>query len=218
MVAPYLADQTSDMTYPVDSLALPTLRVVDHDIADGASPVLDKVSMLPSDEVTAEVDGATEWLGVATDEILLAALGRAIARTIGDGVVAVDVTGDRRWLLHAIPLLCATAQQAAPTELLGHVHRMLDGTPARPSDLFANHPAEVFLNYIGTMPDGTTPMYETPPGLGYALELRVYRTDGLLHLDWWYDTARFDRYTIEELMEQFPLALFEMTSDAAAPV
>jgi hypothetical protein len=214
MVAPHLADQTSDMTYPVDTRALPTLRVVDHDIAEGTSPVLDKVSMLPSEEVTAEVDGATEWLGVATDEILLAALGRAIARTIGDGVVAVDVTGDRRWLLHAIPLLCAPTQQAGPTELLGHVHRMLGEVPTPAASLSS----EVFLNYIGTLPDGTTPMYETPPGLGYALELRVYRTDGLLHLDWWYDTTRFDRYTIEELMEQFPLALFEMTSDAAAPV
>jgi hypothetical protein len=214
MVAPYVAEHISEMTYPVDTVALPTLRVVDHDIAEGTSPVLDKVSMLPSEEVTAEVDGATEWLGVATDEILLAALGRAIGRTIGEGVVAVDVTGDRRWLLHAIPLLCATAQQAGPTELLGHVHRMFGVVPA-PS---ATMSSEVFLNYIGTLPDGTTPMYETPPGLGYALELRVYRSDGLLHLDWWYDTVRFDRYTIEELTEQFPLALFEMTSDAAAPV
>jgi hypothetical protein len=214
MVAPYLADQTSEMTYPVDNMATPTLRVVDHDIADGTSPVLDKLTTPPSDEVTAEVDGATEWLGVDADEILLAALGRTIARTIGDGVVAVDVTGERRWLLHAIPLLCARSQQASPTEMLQDVHRMLtaEQVPAAPLS------SEIFLNYIGTLPDGTTPMYETPPGLGYALELRVYRTDGLLHLDWWYDTTRFDRYTIEELTEQFPLALFEMTSDAAAPV
>jgi hypothetical protein len=214
MVAPYLADKTSELTYPVDNLRTPTLRVVDHDIADGSSPVLHKLSTPPSDEVTAEVDGATEWLGVAADEILLAALGRTIARTIGDGVVAVDVTGERRWLLHAIPLLCASAQQASPTEMLRDVHRMLTVRPAPSAPLSS----EIFLNYIGTMPDGTTPMYETPPGLGYALELRVYRTEGLLHLDWWYDTNRFDRYTVEELTEQFPLALFEMTSDAAAPV
>jgi hypothetical protein len=213
MVAPYLADQTSDMTYPVDTMTMPTLRVVDHDIADGTAPVLEKLSTAPSDEITAEVDGATEWLGVAADEILLAALGRTIARTIGDGVVAVDVTGERRWLLHAIPLLCASSQQASPTDMLRDVHRMLGAEPA-PSPLAS----EVFLNYIGTLPDGTTPMYETPPGLGYALELRVYRTDGMLHLDWWYDSTRFDHYTIEELTEQFPLALFEMTSDAAAPV
>jgi hypothetical protein len=214
MVAPYVAAQTSDLTYPVDNQVVPTLRMVDHDIADGTSPALDKLSVPPSDEVTAEVDGATEWLGVATDELLLAALGRTIARTIGDGVVAVDVTGERRWLLHAIPLLCVSAEQASPTAMLDNVHRTLATVPAHAAPLAS----EIFLNYIGTMPDGSTPMYETPPGLGYALELRVYRTDGLLHLDWWYDTTRFDRYTVEELTEQFPRALFEMTSDAAAPV
>jgi hypothetical protein len=214
MVAPYLADKTTEMTYSVDTPAMPTLRVVDHDIADGTAPVLDKLSMAPCDEVTAEVDGATEWLGVAADELLLAALGRTIARTIGEGVAAVDVTGERRWLLHAIPLLCATAQQASPTDMVRAVHRMFDAPPPHAATL----QSQILLNYIGTVPDGTTPMYETPPGLGYALELRVYRADGQLHLDWWYDTTRFDRYTIEELTEQFPLALFEMTSDAAAPV
>jgi hypothetical protein len=217
MVAPYLADQTKEskeLMYPVDYLAMPTLRVVDHDIADGTSPVLAKLSATATDEMTAEIDGATDWLGLAADEVVLAALGRTIARTIGEGVVAVDITGERRWLLHAIPLICATTQQASPTEMLGNVHRMLGAVPAHA----ASPPSEVFLNYIGTLPDGATPMYETPPGLGYALELRVYRTDGQLHLDWWYDTSRFDRYTVEELTEQFPFALFEMTSDAVAPV
>ena len=170
--------------------------------------------MAPSEEVTAEIDGATEWLRVAADEILLAALGRTIARTFGEGIVAVDVTGERRWLLHAIPLLCASARQATATEMLRDVHRMLATVPAPAAPLSS----EVFLNYIGVLPEGTSPTYQTPPGLGYALELRVYREDGMLRLDWWYDTARLDRYTIEELTEQFPLALFEMTSDAAAPV
>jgi len=192
---------------------MPTLRVVDHDIAEGTAPVLEKLSTPVSDELTAEVEGATDWLGLAADEIMLAALGRAIARTIGDGVVAVDVTGERRWLLHAIPLVCATSQQVSPTEMLGSVHCMLSAVSTHAASL----PSEIFLNYIGTLPDGTIPTYETPPGLGYALELRIYRTGGQLHLDWWYDTTRFDRYTVEELTEQFPFALFEMTSDAAAP-
>jgi hypothetical protein len=209
---PYIADKTNNLMYSVDNLAMPRLRVVDHDIADQTSPVLDKLSMPASEEVTAEVDGATEWLGLAADEILLAALGRAIARTIGDGVVAVDVTGERRWQLHAIPLMCATSQQASATEMVRNVHRMFDAVPSHAPSM----QSEILLNCIGTLPEGTTPMYETPPGLGYALELRVYRTDGLLHLDWWYDTMRFDRYTVEELMEQFPLALFDMTSDAAS--
>ena len=214
MVAPYLAHQTNELMYPIDYLAMPTLRVIDHDIADGTSPVLAKLSTPATDEMTAEIDGATDWLGLAADEILLAALGRTFARTIGEGVVAIDITGERRWLLHAIPLICATAHQASPTEMLGTVHRMLGAVPAHVASL----PSEVFVNYIGTLPDGATPMYETPPGLGYALELRVYRTDGQLHLDWWYDSSRFDRYTVEELTEQFPFALFEMTSDAVAPV
>jgi hypothetical protein len=213
MVAPYLAGHSSDLRYSVDNKAMPTLRVVDHDIAEGTAPVLEKLSTPVSDELTAEVEGATDWLGLAADEIMLAALGRAIARTIGDGVVAVDVTGERRWLLHAIPLVCATSQQVSPTEMLGSVHCMLGAVSTHAASL----PSEIFLNYIGTLPDGTIPTYETPPGLGYALELRVYRTGGQLHLDWWYDTTRFDRYTVEELTEQFPFALFEMTSDAAAP-
>jgi hypothetical protein len=214
MVGPYLADETNNAMYSVDYRAMPTLRVVDHDIADGTSPVLHRLSTPQSEEVTAEIDGATDWLGLAPDEILLAALGRTIAKTIGEGVVAVDVTGERRWLLHAIPLGCATAQQASPTQMLGNVHRMLAAVPAHDASMAS----EIFLNYIGTLPDGTTPLYETPRSLGYALELRVYRSDGQLHLDWWYDTSRFDRYTVEELTEQFPFALFEMTSDAAAPV
>src|SRR5215217_7145371 len=214
MVAPYLADTSSDLTYPIDSWTAPTLRVVDHDIVDGTSPKLERLSIPATTELTAEIDGAAAWLGLAADEILLAALGRAIARTIGEGIVAVDVTGERRWLLHAIPLTCATAHEVGPTEMLGNVHRALAAAPGHGADV----ESEIFLNYVGTLPAGTTPTYETPTGLGYALELRAYRVDGLLQLDWWYDTCRFDRYTIEELMEQFPFALFEMTSDAAAPV
>ena len=215
MVAPYLADQTSDLTYPVDNLATPTLRVVDHDIADGSSPVLDKLSTPPSDEVTAEVDGATEWLGVAADEILLAALGRTIARTIGDGVVAVDVTGERRWLLHAIPLVCATAQQASATEMLRDVHRMLDRRAGSTPPLCRRRSSSTTSARCPTAP---TPMYETPPGLGYALELRVYRTGDCCTSIGGTTRPGSTATHVEELTEQFPLALFEMTSDAAAPV
>lgn len=200
--------------YQTDTATAATLRIVDYDVADGTSPKLERLSIPATGELTAEVDGAATWLGLAADEIVLAALGRAIARTIGEGVVAVDVTGEGRWLLHAIPLMCATTQQVGPTDMLGNVHHALAAAPGNDADV----PAEVFLNYVGTVPEGTTPTYETPAGLGYALELRVYRVGGLLHLDWWYDSSRFDSYTVEELMEQFPFALFEMTSDAVAPV
>src|SRR4051794_3369293 len=32
--------------------------------------------------------------------------------------------------------------------------------------------------------------------------------------DWWYDTRSFDAYTVEELTEQLPIALIELTSEA----
>ena len=53
---------------------------------------------------------------------------------------------------------------------------------------------------------------------GRALEVRVQRADGLLQIDWFYDASRFDAYSIEEMAEQFPLAVIEITSDAAAPL
>ena len=40
--------------------------------------------------------------------------------------------------------------------------------------------------------DTAMPVRETVPGLGHAVELRVYRAAGVLHLDWWYDTRRLD--------------------------
>jgi len=198
--------------YPSDSYAAATLRVVDYDIADGTrSPALAKLSTSPTEELAAELDGATDWLGLTADEILLAALGRTIARTIGDGVAAVDVSGERRWPLQPLALNCATGQQASATELVGMVHHALAAVP----DPAAHVASEIFFNNVGTVSEA--PLHETPPGLGYALELRVYRIDGLVHLDWWYDSSRFGSYTIEELTEQFPLALYEMTSDAVAP-
>jgi hypothetical protein len=212
MTASYLADPHSTLAYPTDSYAAAKLRVVDHDTADGTrSSALEKLSTPPTEELVAELDGATEWLGVTADEILLAALGRTFARTIGDGVAVVDVSGEREWPLQPALLNCATGQQATATELLGMVHHALAAGP----DHAAHVPSEVFFNNVGTVSE--VPQHPTPSGLGYALELRVYRLDGLVHLDWWYDTSRFDSYTIEELTEQFPMALFEMTSDAIAP-
>jgi hypothetical protein len=215
MVAPYMARPSGEVMNPFGDFATATLHVADYDIADGtASSTMAKLSTPATGELAAELDGAASSLGVAPDEIVLAALGRTIARVIGDGVAAVDVAGDRRWLLHAVPLICATSQQASATEVLAGVHRALTTAP--------NHGAlaasEILVNYVGAVSEETMPIHETPPGLGHALELRVYRAAGLLHIDWWYDTSRFERYTVEELTEQFPFALVDMTSDAAAPL
>ena len=126
--------------------------------------------------LTGELDGAQWYLGLAGEEILLAALGLAIARTIGEGVVLVDVAGHSG----SVPLSCTSAGLATATEALGAVHRSLSAGSSAPK-IAAAPPAEIFFSYLGT-----------EPGLRHALELRAYRADGLVQLDWWYDTRSFD--------------------------
>ena len=82
------------------------------------------------------------------------------------------------------------------------MHRTLSAGPSR-AEARRQPPSEIFFSYLGT-----------EPGLRHALELRAYRADGLVQLDWWYDTRSFDSYTVEEFAEQLPLALIELTSEA----
>ena len=139
------------------------------------------------------------------EEILLAALGRTLGRTRGEGTVTVDVTGGRRWFSHPATLMCAADHSMGPTEMLQGARVALTGAPGR-----ASAQADLLLNVA------TAPLVDAPAGR--ALELRAQRVDGLLQVDWWYDAARFDAYSVEEMAEQFPLALIEITSDAAAPL
>jgi hypothetical protein len=176
------------------------LRIADHETTDAPQTAdLTKISAPLDTTLTDELDGAQWYLGVAGEEIVLAALGLAIARTIGEGVVPVDVAGHSG----AIPLSCTSAGLATATETLGAVHRSLADSPTTPA-LAAQPPSEIYFSYLGA-----------EPGLRHALELRTYRTDGLVQLDWWYDTRSFDAYTVEELAEQLPLALIELTSEAS---
>jgi hypothetical protein len=214
MVAPYITRPTAEVMNPFGDFAPATIHIVDHQ-ATGSSraATMARISTPATDELTAELDGATLWLGVACEDILLAALARTIARTLGTGIVPVDVASERHCVLDAVPLVCASARQATATEVLGGVNRAL----AAATDSKAHGPSEVYFNYVGTLPEGSVPVEDTPPGRGHPLEMRVYRTGDLVHVDWWYDTSRFERYTVEELTEQFPLALYEMTSDALPP-
>ncbi|MFC3777572.1 hypothetical protein [Mycolicibacterium holsaticum] len=217
MVAPSVGTPTKEVRHPLGDFALATVRIADYEIAkitDPNSPVgMAKLSTPASAELTAELDGATEWLGLPSDEILLGALSRTIARTLGDGLVAVDVANGRGPLLDAVPLTCATARQMNSTEVLAAVHRAL----AAGAESDSTAPSEVYFNFIGEVPEGTEPVQETPSALGHMLEVRVYRTAGDVHVDWWYDINRFASHTVSELSEQFPLSLYEMTSDALPP-
>ncbi|MGW0158716.1 hypothetical protein ACWDUN_05270 [Mycobacterium sp. NPDC003323] len=180
-----------------------TLTLTDYD-ADGvpAASDLQQLSIALSAVLSAELDGAAAHLGVLNGKILIAALGRAVARTIGRGVLAVDVES------HTIALDCVMPSELDATELLEHVCSALTGSTVRsPGQALA----DLAFRCAG-------PVSAEAPLEGHALELRAYRDNGLVQLDLWFDTRRFEAYTIEELAEQFPQALVEITSEAVPSV
>ena len=161
-----------------------TLRVANQDVT--APPHADDLSRLSSSltsALTSEVDEAQRSLRLATDEILLAALGRTIARTIGDGVVAVDLAGHGRLVLkpdvdlhrtvgwfttiYPVPLACTNSENLSATEMLDGVHRTLDAVPhygighgllryvyaPTARQLAAQSPPDIFFSYVGTIPE-----------------------------------------------------------------
>lgn len=202
MVAPYTADEVK-ATF---ATAIPeSLDVFDYPAADAGAAQLENVTTPPSSELAAELDGAAEWLGVTVEEILLAALGRTLGRTRGDGAVAVDVACDRQGLCHPVSLICAAGAPMGPTELLQGAHNALAAAPER-----ACGESQLALRVLNTDAG--------QGGSGYALELRVTRMDGSLRADWVYNAGRLDAYSVEEMAEQFSLALIEITSDAGAPL
>jgi hypothetical protein len=192
------------------------LQLTDYDV-EGPLLVddLEKVAAPLTALLTQELDGASEALGLTTGEILIAAIGRAIERTIGAGVVTLDVPGYGT-SIHAMTVRCAAPAEASADEMLGGVHdalaalkvrRIVHGVPDEPraqpvSQLFfANGDAAV-----------------ARPHLGHALELRTYPVGDVIALDWWFDARSFEPYTVQELAEQFPLALIELTSEATPPI
>ncbi|KUI29725.1 hypothetical protein AU196_04300 [Mycobacterium sp. IS-1742] len=212
MVAPHLA-KPHDLAADVAASAL-RMRVTDRDAPLGARPGNPVRLSAPLDTVlTLELDGAAFALGLAADELLLAALGRTVARTMGEGVVAVDVVRDGRSVPALVDLHCVGEGELDATEMVLMAHHALTDVPAgRLGGFFGDREpaAEIFFHYIGTTPARGT----EPPLLGHALEVRAYRDRGVMQVDWWFDSQRFDRATVQELAEQFPFALIGLTSEA----
>jgi hypothetical protein len=190
-----------------------TLQVTDYD-ANGR-PEGDDLAVLSvplSEVLTQELDGASAALAVGADDLLLAALGGAIARTIGQGFVAVDVPGHGR-TVSPVSLPCGGPQATDATDALAGVHRSLAAVSLHRSVRVVPDPHDQPLSDI-LFAYGTSGSAR----LGHLLELHAYRRSEVLVLDWWYDTRSFEPYTIEELSEQLPYALIELTSEAAPPV
>ena len=201
MVAPYMADEVRNTLV---ASAPESLVVVDHAAGDGAARHFENVVTAPSSELSAELDASAEWLGVTVEEILLAALGRTFGRTRGDGAVVVDVAGGQPGVCRRVSLLCAAGAPMGPTEMLQGAHNSLAAASGHP-----DAHSEILLDVTGGSATGQSPR---------ALELRVARMADGLQIQWCYDPGRLDRYSVEEMAEQFPLALIEITSDAAAPL
>lgn len=218
-----------------------------------------KVSGALDAEQTSELDDARRRFRRSIQEILLTALGRTIAQTVGDGVVAVELEGEGRSVLrpdvdlrrtagwcttyYPVPLACAGGEGSAVIEQLDAVHKTLKAVPhygigygllrylyAPTGRAFgAQRTPDIHFRYAGTIPelppvdapvhfesDVTMPVRETIPGLGHAVEVRVYRFAGSTHLDWWYDARRIAADTVQALARTFPQALRELIQEGIA--
>ncbi|MFZ0905224.1 MAG: beta-ketoacyl synthase N-terminal-like domain-containing protein [Mycobacterium sp.] len=238
------------------------LRVAgdDRDEAPGVADLARIASALTVAETT-EIDDARRRLRVPIDEMLLAALSRMIATAVGEGTVAVDLSGEGRSVLkpdidlrrtvgwfttvYPVALTCAKSDDSSAKQLLDDVHSMLNAVPhygigygllrylyaPTARRLGATGPADIYFSYIGTIPDlpslsedvavqldtdTALPVREVLPGLGHAIEFRVFRTAGVLHLDWWYDTRRVDAATVQSLADGFSRTLMELIREALA--
>ena len=140
---------------------------------------------------------------------------------------AADPAPDARQLLDDV----RTTLNAVPHYGIGYgLLRYLYGPTV--GVLGAKPPADVHFSYLGTIPDlpaeagGDAPVTldpdtalaarSVPPALGHALELRVYRSAGVLHLDWAYDSRRITTETAQQLAARFPAALTELIDAAIA--
>lgn len=186
----------------------PVVRVADHDAA--GTPGEDQIVLLSaplSDVLTDEFDGALTSLRIPADVLLLAALGRAVERTLGAGAVTVDIV-DGTFAGSAVALRCASARDAHATVMLLEADRVLALSSVQAADSAPE--AEISLSPAGTA--------RVELDADRALHLSARRLGGVLYLDWSYDGRRFDSYTVAELAEQFPLALIELTSEAIGPL
>lgn len=180
------------------SSSTPGSWYTDHPAGRHAEPAC--VSTRLNGVLFAEFVGAQAQLPAQPAEILLAALGTAVARTLGTGLLRLDVQ--------------TAAEPPARIAVLCDGHR---GVPGEEAVAAARHAlaagtapgtgsADIAFRYGGTGSPATV-------ADGYALSVRLCEDAGAaLDAEWEFDAVRFDRNTIEELADQFALALIEVTS------
>ena len=172
--------------------------IADHGtVGPPAASDMAVVSSGLDDVLSVELHEAQIAMGCTAEDLLLAALGRTVARTIGDGVLTVDiVSGPERAGYRRVGVPCVSHRGLSGPELLA---------AARPGAYIGGH-RSVDMRFA----------YGEGPRTGHSehpLALHVQRdTETTMRLLWRFDSRRFDRCTVDELAEQFPLALIEVTS------
>lgn len=149
------------------------------------------------DVLTAELHGAQVAMGCDIEHLLLAALGRTVARTIGEGMLVVDVLCSAGLAeARRIGVPCLSLRGLSGPELLAAVHLGADGADRPWAD----------MRLVCREGPGSD---ETGPPLAVHIHPA---TGATMAVHWRFDTRGFDHCTVEELAEQFPLALIEVTS------
>ena len=174
--------------YWIDNAAKATLRLTGRDVnaEDAGAPGADDLTRLAvalTPEQTSQVDNARRILQSSAEEILLAALARTLAITVGDGVAAVDLAGAGRSVLrpevdlhrtvgwfstiYPIALPCMDLPGASAVQLLAEVSRTVKAVPhhgigygllrylhAPTAELLrTTATSEIFVSYLGMIPE-----------------------------------------------------------------
>ncbi|GJF14981.1 phthiocerol/phenolphthiocerol synthesis polyketide synthase type I PpsE [Mycolicibacterium cyprinidarum] len=199
---------------------------------------------LPVEEILLAALGRTVAAAVGDGSVAVDLGGRG--RSVLKPDVDLQRTAGWFTTFHPIALTCASARQTSAKQLLDDVRDTLKAVPhygigygllrylyaPTARVLGTTRPADILFSHVGTIPDAPTdqpadapvrfdsdtamPIRDALPGLGHALELRVYRTAGVLHLDWWYDSRRLGPTDVESFARQYSSALLEITREALA--
>jgi hypothetical protein len=155
------------------------------------------VSSSLDDVLSAELNEARIAMGCTAEELLLAALGRAVARTIGEGMLIVDVVSGPEWAgFRRVGVRCVARRGLSGPELLA---------AARPGPGSYGYPSADMGFAFGEAPRAGQ--------CEHSLSVHVHSdAETATRLDWRFDSRGFDHCTVHELAEQFPLALIEVTS------
>ena len=171
-------------SYWLDNEASATVRLAKAGVtgAPGADD-LTRLALALTPEQTSQIDNARRVLQASTEEILLAALARCIAATVGEGVATVDLDGAGRAVLrpdvdfhrtigwfstiYPVALPCMGGQAASAAQLLAEVSQTVKAVPhhgigygllrylhAPTAGLLgAAGTADVYLSYLGMIPE-----------------------------------------------------------------